>query len=336
MTEPEPPRDQPARRDADRVRADRDPLAVGERLGHDQRGEQRRREQDHDAREPQRQLAAAERERPDALDRRTVTIAQPAISATRGAHRALRACGRARRVQPDERREARREHRHARRARPARARARSARRARADEPRAPVVRAPRSAARGRTPGRSRRARACPGRRARCRRARRRSSRRPSRRTATALEPNSSQRSNVPSPRAGDRPRGVDDRLPLDARAGSGPPGSDGPSATPIGRKREFIERRREHRGADRRRPAARIAIAVNCAEPANTIADIAIAAPAEQPGALGDDAEGQRQQRCRRSRTACRRASRRAGAAAVHWGATRPSPTACPPARRPA
>src|SRR4051795_7067870 len=64
-----PPRDEAARRDADRVGPDREMLPAGGPLRHNERREERRGQQDHDAREPERQLAAAERERADALDR---------------------------------------------------------------------------------------------------------------------------------------------------------------------------------------------------------------------------------------------------------------------------
>src|SRR4051812_24040486 len=65
---PEAPRDEAPGGDAHRVRADREPVAIGERLCHDERREQRGRQEDHDAREPQGQLAPAERKGPDPLD----------------------------------------------------------------------------------------------------------------------------------------------------------------------------------------------------------------------------------------------------------------------------
>ena len=98
---------------------------------------------------------------------------------------------------------------------------------------------------------------------------------------TAVEPNSSQRSNVPSPRPAIAHEASTIACPWTARR-SGPPGSDGPSATPIGRKREFTSAAASTAAATVP-PWARIAIAVNWAEPANTIADIAIAAPADSP-----------------------------------------------------
>ena len=150
--------------------------AVGQRLRDDERGEQRRRHHRHDAGEPARQLAAAERDRADRLDRRrdhraARAIERPAscsvltarISPSSDASEATRtgtpggAIGTSTNAisAPARRR---------------RARGRCA--------------APRSAARRRTPGRSRRGRAPSGRRAPSRRARRRSSRSASRRTGS--------------------------------------------------------------------------------------------------------------------------------------------------------
>src|SRR5215218_468681 len=98
---------------------------------------------------------------------------------------------------------------------------------------------------------------------------------------TAVEPNSSQRSNVPSPRDAIAHDASTIAWPCAARR-SGPPGSDGPSAKPIGRKRELTSAAAST-AAPTVPPCDRIAIAVNCAEPAKTIADIAIAAPADSP-----------------------------------------------------
>ena len=58
---------------------------------------------------------------------------------------------------------------------------------------------------------------------------------------------------------------------------SGPPGSDWASATPIGRKRELMSAA-STTAVPAPPPEATIATAVNCADPANTMNDIAIAA----------------------------------------------------------
>ena len=60
------------------------------------------------------------------------------------------------------------------------------------------------------------------------------------------------------------------------------PGSDGPSAAPIARKREFI-RAAAASAAPTPPPPATIATAVNCADPAYTIADITIVARGDSP-----------------------------------------------------
>ena len=83
---------------------------------------------------------------------------------------------------------------------------------------------------------------------------------------TALEPNSSQRSKVPSPREASAHEASTTVGPWAARQ-SARPGSDGASATPIGRKREFISAAAPIAAATPP-PPARIAMAVNCAEPA--------------------------------------------------------------------
>src|SRR3954451_18266583 len=101
------------------------------------------------------------------------------------------------------------------------------------------------------------------------------------RYCTEVEPKRSQRSNVPSPRPAIPHEASTIACPCAARR-SGPPGSDGPIATPIGRKREFTSAAASTAAATVP-PCDRIAIAVNCADPANTIADIAIAAPADSP-----------------------------------------------------
>ena len=132
-------------------------------------------------------------------------------------------------------------------------RERDERAAERDEPRAPV-----GHLRAQQREEERRVDGVEAERCRCRRGRRRRTRRsPSRATQPtycgAVAPNRNQRSKRPSPRARHRPRRVDDRLALRARASSQPPGSDGASATPIGRKREFISAAAADRRADARR-----------------------------------------------------------------------------------
>src|SRR3954447_12719179 len=100
----------------------------------------------------------------------------------------------------------------------------------------------------------------------------------------AVEPNSSQRSNVPSPRPAMAHDASTTAWPCAARR-SGPPGSDGPSAAPIGRKREFTSAAAMTAAATVP-PEARIAMAVNCAAPAKTIADITMAASGVKPALL--------------------------------------------------
>src|SRR3954452_21380130 len=97
----------------------------------------------------------------------------------------------------------------------------------------------------------------------------------------AVEPKSSQRSNVPSPRPAIAHDASTTAWPCAARR-KGPPGSDGPSAAPIGRNREFTSAAASTAAATVP-PEARIAMAVNCAAPAKTIADIAIAASGVKP-----------------------------------------------------
>ena len=96
-----------------------------------------------------------------------------------------------------------------------------------------------------------------------------------------VEPNSSQRSNVPSPRAASAHEASTTVWPCAARHGQRP-GSEGASATPIIRKREFISAPAPIAAATPP-PAARIATEANCAEPAKTIIDITIAASADIP-----------------------------------------------------
>ena len=62
----------------------------------------------------------------------------------------------------------------------------------------------------------------------------------------------------------------------------GPPRSEGAKATPIGRKREFISAAAAM-AAPAPPPWARIATALNCADPANTIADITTASSFDSP-----------------------------------------------------
>jgi hypothetical protein len=69
--------------------------------------------------------------------------------------------------------------------------------------------------------------------------------------------------------------------PCSARAGA-PPGSDGASAAPIARKRELTSAAAP-RAAATVPPVVTIEIAANCAEPAKTSADIAIACSAVIP-----------------------------------------------------
>jgi hypothetical protein len=97
----------------------------------------------------------------------------------------------------------------------------------------------------------------------------------------AVEPKSSQRSKVPSPRLDSAHDASTIACPCAARR-SGPPGSDGASATPIGTKRELISAAAPS-AAPISPPPATIAIAVNCAEPAKTIADITTTAICDIP-----------------------------------------------------
>jgi hypothetical protein len=63
---------------------------------------------------------------------------------------------------------------------------------------------------------------------------------------------------------------------------SQPPGSEGASAAPIGRKCEFISAAAASAAAGPP-PPARIETTANCADPAKTIADMTIAPSAEKP-----------------------------------------------------
>src|SRR3954447_7475884 len=98
---------------------------------------------------------------------------------------------------------------------------------------------------------------------------------------TAVEPKRNHRSKVPSPRAAMAHELSTTAWPCAARLGARP-GSEGASAMPIGRKREFISAAAETAAASPP-PAAMIWIAANWAEPAKTIADMTIAAAAEKP-----------------------------------------------------
>src|SRR4051794_6306351 len=97
----------------------------------------------------------------------------------------------------------------------------------------------------------------------------------------AVEPNRNQRSNVPSPRPAIAQEASTTVWPWAARLAA-PPGSDGPSAIPIGRKREFISAAAPTAEATPP-PAATIATAANWADPAKTIAENAIVATIEKP-----------------------------------------------------
>ena len=194
----EPPRHRTTRGggDARRVGADGELVAVGQHLGHDQRGQQRGRQQGDDGGEPPGQLPAAERERADALDERGDDRAE-ADHRPRGAgaHGALPGAAGTRRgarsrpaPQPGQRGEPGGEDRDARRGE-GDERERDQRAGEGDAARAAAPRAaPRTAARGRTPGRRRPAPASPGRPAPSRRARRPPCRRARRRTASPDRP----------------------------------------------------------------------------------------------------------------------------------------------------
>src|SRR3954447_9181592 len=98
---------------------------------------------------------------------------------------------------------------------------------------------------------------------------------------TAVDPNRNQRSNVPSPRLAIAQEASATVCPCAARL-CARPGSDGASAIPIARKREFISAAAPT-AAPMLPPAETIEIAANWAEPANTIADITIAAITLKP-----------------------------------------------------
>ena len=97
----------------------------------------------------------------------------------------------------------------------------------------------------------------------------------------AVDPNRNSRSKRPSPRLAIAQEASTTACPSTARR-SGPPGSDGASPIPIGRYRECT-RVAALRAAGRPPPWAITASAANCADPANTSADIAIAPIAEKP-----------------------------------------------------
>ena len=259
-----PPADQAAREHA-RGTSGRPPpaFALGERLGHDERGQQRRGEQAHDVEEAGRQLAAAEEDRPGGLDRcrddrvmmRTTLVLMLAPPAPRPA-RAGEAKQRAEIV--------------ASTGTPAGANGTSAsaisapigpRRARAgagladqqadEERRIDRVEAELS-----------------GYRACRRRARRRSGRSSRSRTGRRWSRTAA---------SGRRSRRRARRAPTRRRPPSGPgrhatciarPGSDGASATPIGRKREFISAAAPIAAPTPPPPARGSRPPVNCAEPA--------------------------------------------------------------------
>ena len=156
--------------DADRVLADGELLAVGQRRGHHERGQQRRGEQADHAEEARRQLAAAEHDRAGGLDRggderEARDQRRRWCSCARLLGLGPRALG-----EPEQRADARGQHRDA----GGRERDERERDQRADRGRpagTAVARLADQQRRRRTPGRSRRARACPCRRARRRRAR---------------------------------------------------------------------------------------------------------------------------------------------------------------------
>src|SRR3954447_24240351 len=97
----------------------------------------------------------------------------------------------------------------------------------------------------------------------------------------AVEPNRNQRSKVPSPLFAIAQEASTTVWPWAARLAA-PPGSDGPSAMPIGRKREFISAAAPTAEATPP-PAPTIATAANCADPAKTMAEKTIAARTEKP-----------------------------------------------------
>jgi hypothetical protein len=82
----------------------------------------------------------------------------------------------------------------------------------------------------------------------------------------ALCPNRKARSKLPSSRRASAQELSTTVCPCSARF-SRPPGSDGPRATPMGRKREFI-RAAAATAAPIPPPAERIPMLANCAEPA--------------------------------------------------------------------
>jgi hypothetical protein len=97
----------------------------------------------------------------------------------------------------------------------------------------------------------------------------------------ALAPNRKCRSKRPSPWFAIAQDASTTAWPSAARR-SGPPGSDGASAMPIGRNRECT-RVAAPTAAGRPPPCAITASAANWAEPANTTADMTIAPTAEKP-----------------------------------------------------
>ena len=117
-------------------------------------------------------------------------------------------------------------------------------------------------------------------------------RRPSSRTGPRVAPNSSQRSKVPSPRPASAHEASTTAWPCSARA-----------ERPAGQRRRRARRPSAGSASSSARPrrsprrppppASTIAIAANCAEPAKTITDMTIAAPADEARVLRDHAEGQ-------------------------------------------
>ena len=113
----------------------------------------------------------------------------------------------------------------------------------------------------------------------------------------ALEPNSSARSKRPWPSAAIAHDASTTVCPCTARL-TGPPGSDGATAMPMGRKREFISAAAPI-AEPSPPPAPRMESAAICAEPAKTIADIITAAQPGIPTSRGEHAEGRGEQAAR-------------------------------------
>src|SRR5918998_5707671 len=265
------PGHEPARRHAGGVGPDRELLAVRERLRDDQRRQQRRREQRDDAREPRGQVAAAERDRPGRLDReggerhagdqhdlgahaslRWSPINAPALATSTGTPAGAKGTSTSATSAPI-----------------------------APALRARALRASLTSSATKNAGYSASSPSACG------------SGSESPPTApiivpavqvtycAALAPNNSQRSNDTSLRRAIAHDASTTVCPCAAREAA-LPGSEGASATPIGRKREFIIAEAPI-AVHTPPPAAMMATAVNCAEPANTIADIRIAPTGDRP-----------------------------------------------------